>query len=273
MLPNLVDNPQHIGNAFALDSLIFYACRLCGPAIGALFLVAGNPAWGFGVNVASYALEICFLSQLKPHVSAGAGEKATLREAFAFAYGNARRRQVMVLLAVTTFFGVYIQLMPAFTTMRHGDALTNGLLIFASEIGAVVASLLIANKLSDASRIKLLRRSIGWAGVIFALCLAGFAVCQSVWMSLLLIVPVGFAMSAIFSGAQAVLQVEVEDRVRGAVTAMFYNFSYFGMLAIGGPVMGFLAARYGLTATTCGAALICLAASFLYLHQDKVTKS
>jgi predicted MFS family arabinose efflux permease len=70
-----------------------------------------------------------------------------------------------------------------------------------------------------------------------------------------------------------VLQVEVEDRVRGAVTAMFYNFSYFGMLAIGGPVMGFLAARYGLTATTCGAALICLASSFLYLHQDKKTKS
>ena len=52
-------------------------------------------------------------------------------------------------------------------------------------------------------------------------------------------------MSAIFSGAQAVLQVEVEDRVRGAFTAMFYNFSYFGMLAIGGPVLGFLATRYG----------------------------
>jgi MFS family permease len=179
---------------------------------------------------------------------------------------------VMVLLAVTTFFGVYIQLMPAFTAMRHGNALLNGFLIFASEIGAVVASLLIANKLSDASRINLLRRSIGWAGVIFALCLAAFAMTESVWMSLLLIVPVGFAMSAIFSGAQAVLQVEVEDRVRGAVTAMFYNFSYFGMLAIGGPVMGFLAARYGLTVTTCGAALICLATAAHYLYRDKQTQ-
>jgi MFS family permease len=269
MLPNLVDNPQHIGNAFALDSLIFYSCRLCGPAIGAIFLMAGNPAWGFGVNVASYALELCFLSQIKPAAVSGKEDKASLKEAFVFAYGNARRRQVMVLLAITTFFGVYIQLMPAFTAMRHGNALTNGFLIFASEIGAVVASLLIANKLADASRIDLLRRSIGWAGVIFALCLGLFALTQAVWLSLLLMIPVGFAMSAIFSGAQAVLQVEVEDRVRGAFTAMFYNFSYFGMLAIGGPVLGFLAARYGLTATTCGAAVCCLLASVHYLYQDK----
>jgi predicted MFS family arabinose efflux permease len=128
---------------------------------------------------------------------------------------------------------------------------------------------LIANKLADASRINLLRRSLGWAGVIFAVCLGLFALTKAVWLSLLLMVPVGFAMSAIFSGAQAVLQVEVEDRVRGAFTAMFYNFSYFGMLALGGPVLGFLAAYYGLTATTCGAAIICLAASVHFLHQDK----
>jgi MFS family permease len=268
MLPNLVDNPQHIGNAFALDSLIFYGCRLCGPAVGAIFLMAGNPAWGFGVNVASYALELCFLSQIKPAPAAAQQDKATLKEAFAFAYGNARRRQVMVLLAITTFFGVYIQLMPAFTAMRNGNALTNGFLIFASEIGAVVASLLIANKLADASRINLLRRAIGWAGVIFAVCLGLFALTKAVWLSLLLMIPVGFAMSAIFSGAQAVLQIEVEDRVRGAFTAMFYNFSYFGMLALGGPVLGFLAAYYGLGATTCGAALCCLLASVHYLHQD-----
>ena len=128
-------------------------------------------------------------------------------------------------------------------------------------------------RFSDASRINLLRRGIGWAGVVFALCLAGFAATQSVLLSLLLIIPVGAAMSAIFSGAQAVLQVEVEDRVRGAVTAMFYNFSYFGMLAIGGPVMGYLAARYGLTATTCGAALICLLTAVHFLHQDSKNKN
>ncbi|MBS1996847.1 MAG: MFS transporter [Cyanobacteria bacterium SZAS LIN-2] len=275
MLPSLVDDPRHIGNAFALDSLIFYACRLCGPAVGALFLVTGNPAWGFAVNALSYVLELCFLSQLKPARTQGSSPgrepKAGLKEAFVFAYGNARRRQVMVLLAVTTFFGVYIQLMPAFTAMRHGSALTNGFLIFASEIGAVIASLLIANKMADGSKVKQMRRWIGWAGVIFAVCLALFATAQSVWLSLILMLPVGFAMSAIFAGAQAVLQVEVEDRVRGAFTAMFYNFAYFGMLALGGPVLGYLATVFGLTATTCGAAACCLLASCHYLRQDART--
>jgi len=274
MLPSLVDDPKHIGNAFALDSLIFYGCRLCGPAVGALFLVTGNPVWGFAVNAASYVLELFFISRLKtaaPPAKSAKEDRDSLKEAFAFAYGNARRRQVMVLLAVTTFFGVYIQLMPAFTALRNGTALTNGFLIFASEIGAVVASLLIANKMtdsSDPSRVKAMRRGIGWAGVIFSVCLALFATAQSVWLSLLLMVPVGFAMSAIFSGAQAVLQVEVEDRMRGAFTAMFYNFAYFGMLALGGPVLGYLASVFGLPATTCGAALCCLLASGLYLRQD-----
>jgi MFS family permease len=279
LLPNLVDKPEHIGNAFALDSLIFYACRLCGPAAGSILLVTVSPAWGFALNAASYGLEIIFLSRLRPasptapksSAENGAQEqgqpqkKPGLIDALRFAYGDAQRRRVMVLLSVTTFFGVYLQLMPAFTAARHGTAVTNGFLILASEVGAVLASLLIANKLSDASRIGLLRRYLGWAGVLFSLCLAAFAATDAVWLSMLLIVPVGFSMSAIFSGAQAVLQTEVEDNMRGAFTAMFYNFAYFGMLALGGPVLGFLAAACGLTITTCGAAACCLLASAHYL--------
>lgn len=270
MLPNLVDDPQHIGNAFALDSLMFYACRLCGPAFGAIFLMGGQALWslGFAVNALSYVLELFFLAQLKPLQATSGSAKAGLKEAFSFAFGVPHRRRVMLLLAVTTFFGVYIQLMPAFTAMRNGTAVTNGLLIFASEIGAVAASLLIARKLAKAGMIKQLRRYLGYAGVVFAVCLAAFAMTQSIGLSLLLMIPVGFAMSAIFAGAQAVLQVEVEDHVRGAFTAMFYNFAYFGMLAVGGPVMGFLAAGIGLSATTCGAAAICLTASLVYLQQD-----
>ena len=112
--------------------LSFTAARLCGPAVGAIFLMAGNPVWGFAVNAASYLLELYFLAQIKVTQGSARADRAGLKEAFVFAYGNARRRQVMVLLAVTTFFGVYIQLMPAFTAMRHGNALTNGFLIFAS---------------------------------------------------------------------------------------------------------------------------------------------
>jgi MFS family permease len=282
LLPSLVDKPEHIGNAFALDSLIFYACRLCGPAVGSIVLVTVSPAWGFALNALSYVLEIVFLSRLRPAAPQGdesAGDREStvgaddlkpqakpgLLDALRFAYGDPKRRRVMVLLSVTTFFGVYLQLMPAFTAARQGTALTNGCLILASEVGAVIASLLIANKLSDASRIGLLRRYLGWAGVLFSLCLATFAATTSVWLSMLLMIPVGFAMSAIFAGAQAVLQIEVEDRMRGAFTAMFYNFAYFGMLALGGPVLGFLAAACGLTVTTGGAAACCLIASIHYL--------
>lgn len=269
MLPQLVDQPQHIGNAFALDSLIFYSSRLLGPAVGALFLVTAGPAVGFTANALTYVFEIVMLWQLHPAPMSGAHDKATLREAFAFAYGNRRRREVLLLLAVVTFFGVYIQLMPAFTALRDGGAMMNGILILFSEIGAVIASMIIANKTADSSFAKRLRTNIGWAAVLFAACLAAFSMTTSVTLSLLLMVPTGFAMSAVFSGSQAVLQVEVEDRVRGAFTAMFYNFSYFGMLAIGGAVIGHIAAAAGLPATTCGAAICCALFAAYYLYRDR----
>jgi MFS family permease len=269
MLPQLVDQPQHIGNAFALDSLIFYSSRLLGPAVGSLFLVMFSPAVGFAVNALTYVFELATLSRLKPAPAFAQENKATLREAFVFAYGNARRRQVLTLLAVVTFFGVYIQMMPAFTAMRNGGALLNGFLIFSSEIGAVIAAMIIANKTADPNFAKRLRTGIGWASVLFAICLAAFAVTHNVAASMLLMIPTGFAMSAIFTGAQAVLQVEVEDRVRGAFTAMFYNFSYFGMLAVGGAVIGHVAAVVGLTATICGASACTLLYGLYYLLADR----
>ena len=272
MLPQLVDDPQHIGNAFALDSLIFYSSRLLGPAAGAFFLVTTGPVGGFAANAASYVLELIMLAKLVPAAAFKSDDRATLREAFVFAYGNKRLRQVLLFLGMETFFGVYIQLMPAFTALRDGTALTNGFLIFASEIGAVVASLIIAQRTANSSFVKRLRTGIGWAGILFSVCLAAFALTEGVVLSLLLMIPTGFAMSAVFSGAQAVLQVEVDDRVRGAFTAMFYNFSYFGMLALGGPLLGHIAGTYGLAPTMCGAAACCLVASLYYLLLDRTAK-
>jgi MFS family permease len=269
MLPQLVDKPEHIGNAFALDSLIFYSSRLLGPAVGALFLVVAGPAIGFFANAATYVYEIVLLSRLRPAPAFKDANKATLREAFVFAYGNPRRRRVLLLLAATTFFGVYIQLMPAFTAARDGSALMNGFLIFCSEIGAVIASMIIAQKTAGTAFVGKMRKGIGWAAVLFSVCICAFAMTTGVVWSLLLMIPTGFAMSAVFSGAQAVLQVEVDDRVRGAFTAMFYNFSYFGMLALGGATLGHVAEGVGLTATMVGAAGLCLLASLVYLVVDR----
>lgn len=264
MLPQLVA-VEHIGNAFALDSLIFYGCRLLGPALGALFLALSGPAAGFAGNAFSYVLEIVLLCNLAPTALPASAEKATLKEAFVFAYGEKRRRRVLLLLALTTFFGVYIQLMPAFTAMRHGSVFSNAFLILASEVGAVVASLLVAFKTADRNFVAGLRKGIGWAGLLFAVCFFAFSCTTNLWLSLVLMVPTGFAMSAIFAGSQAVLQVEVEDRVRGAFTAMFYNFSYFGMLALGGPILGHVADYFGLTAMVTVAGAVTALGSIIYL--------
>ncbi|MBX9690112.1 MAG: MFS transporter [Candidatus Obscuribacterales bacterium] len=270
MLPQLVDNPAHIGNAFALDSLIFYFCRLLGPALGALFLALSGPVGGFAANACSYAFELFVLYKLVPASMPRTAKGASLQEAFCFAYGDRRRRRVLLFLALTTFFGVYIQLMPAFTAMRQGGAFANAFLILASEIGAVLAALFVANKTGDATFVKLLRKSLGWAGVLFSVCFFAFAITTNIWLSLLLMLPTGFAMSLIFAGSQALLQSEVEDRMRGAFTAVFYNFSYFGMLALGGPLLGYLADYAGLAVMAALSGVVSLLVSIAYLAGESL---
>jgi MFS family permease len=123
----------------------------------------------------------------------------------------------------------------------------------------------VAYKTADKDFVAALRQGIGWAGVLFAVCFFAFSLTSNLWLSLVLMVPIGFAMSAIFAGSQAVLQVEVEDRVRGAFTAMFYNFSYFGMLALGGPILGHIADWFGLTAMVSIAGILTALGSTIYL--------
>src|SRR5262249_21262508 len=136
MIPQLVDGNDCM-NAFSLDSLLFYSGRVFGPALGALALGAFGATACFGINAFSYVVELVTLAFIVPAVYSSSGTPK-LREALAATYGNPRVRRLLAFVAVFSFCGVYIPLMPVFTRLLNGTASTNGMLIAASEIGAIV---------------------------------------------------------------------------------------------------------------------------------------
>ena len=64
--------------------------------------------------------------------------------------------------------------------------------------------------------------------------------------------------------SHAVVQNETDDRMRGVVSTVFWMYSYFGMLALGGPTLGWLVESIGATAAMVLAASICALASVTF---------
>lgn len=267
MIPQLVDGEDCM-NAFSLDSLLFYSGRVLGPATGALLLSVIGVAGCFAINSASYVLELLTLVFIRPaprsqSVSAG------LKEAFKFAYGTPEIRRVLLMVAVFSFCGVYIPLMPALNAVLEGTERTNGMLIAFSEIGAMAGSVYLANRTARAGFAGKLRRIVGFAGLSYAIFLALFAVSRTVPLSLALIVPVGCSMTLLLIGSHALVQQKVEDRMRGVISTVFWMYSYFGMFALGGPFIGGLVDRVGVSAALGFAAAACVVAALIYLRGSK----
>jgi MFS family permease len=270
IIPQLVAD-EDVMNGFALDSLLFYSGRVAGPAVAALLLATVGATGCFAINALTYVFELVTLKFIRP----GAREQSTapgLSEGFRFTYGTKEIRRLLILVAVFSFCGVYVPFMPVFTDLLHGTARTNGLLIAASEIGAMIGSVILAYLTASHANSGRLSRYVGLAGFGYALFIALFALSRSVPLSMALIVPAGFSMTILLIGSHAVVQSKTEDRMRGVVSTVFWMYSYFGMFAIGGPTLGFLVERVGVSATMCGAAVACAVTTFWYIAGRKTAE-
>lgn len=265
MIPQMV-NDEDCMNAFSLDSLLFYSGRVLGPATGALMLAAIGATGCFALNTVSYIIELVTLSRIRP-AARPSTNSATLKEGFAFTYGTPEVRRILIFVAVFSFFGVYVPLMPVFTTLLEGTEKLNGLLIAASEIGAMVGSMYLANKTAKAAFMTPLKRYVGIAGIGYGLSLLCFALSRSIPLSLALIVPTGLFMTILLIGSHALIQDRTEDRMRGVVSTVFWMYSYFGMFALGGPTIGWLVEQVGVNWTIALASIICITTAGWYLSR------
>ncbi len=268
MIPQMVKDEDCM-NAFSLDSLLFYSGRVLGPATGALMLAAIGATGCFALNAASYVFELLTLARIRP-APRPQSVSATLKEGFAFTYGTPEVRRILIFVAVFSFLGVYVPLMPVFTTLLGGTERLNGLLIAASEIGAMIGSVYLANRTAKAAFMNPLKRYVGLAGVSYGVCLLAFALSRSIPLSLALIVPTGLSMTILLIGSHALIQDRTDDRMRGVVSTVFWMYSYFGMFALGGPTIGWLVEQVGVNWTIAGASAICISTAVWYLSKRSV---
>jgi MFS family permease len=252
-------------NAIALNSSMFNGARIVGPAIAGALVSAIGEGWCFFANGISYVAVIVGLLMMKvpskAKVDKPSSTLAHIREGFQFVYRTRPIRALLVMLGVISIVAMpYSVLMPIFAdSILHGGPSALGLLMGASGAGALAGAITLASRRD----VRGLGRWVAVASVGFGVSLVAFSMAHLLWLSALLLVPVGFAMMVQMAASNTLVQTMSPDNLRGRVMSV-YSMMFMGMAPIGSLLAGALAGRLGAPMTVAAGGIICVIAAAVF---------
>jgi MFS family permease len=262
---------EDLMNAIALNSSMFNGARVIGPAIAGILVAKIGEGWCFFANAVSYIAVIIGLLLMRVHSPvrvAMASPLEHMMEGFRFVNQTAPIRALLLLLGLVSLVGMpYVVLMPIFADqILHGGARGLGILMGATGVGALLGALTLAFR----EGVKGLGRWVAWCCAGFGTSLVIFAMSRTFWVSVILLLPVGYTMMLQMACSNTLIQVMVPDALRGRVMAV-YSMMFMGMAPIGALFGGALADRLGapLTVAIGGVASVAGACWFA-LHLPKI---
>ncbi|MHB8215809.1 MAG: MFS transporter [Candidatus Sulfotelmatobacter sp.] len=240
---------EDLMNAIALNSSMFNGARVIGPAVAGILVARIGEGWCFFANAVSYIAVIIGLLLMRvqsPVRAAMASPLEHMMEGFRFVERTAPIRALLLLLGVVSLVGMpYVVLMPIFADqILHGGARGLGILMGSTGVGALLGALTLAFR----EGVKGLGRLVAWCCGGFGASLAVFALSHSFWVSVILLLPVGYTMMLQMACSNTLIQVMVPDALRGRVMAV-YSMMFMGMAPIGALLGGALADRLGAPVT------------------------
>ena len=248
-LIEMVEDRKDLGNAIALNSSMVNAARLIGPSIAGVLIAASGEGICFLIDGVSYLAVIAslLLMRLAPAVvvlNAGARPSmmVQLREGWDFVAAFVPIRSILILFAICSLMGMpYVVLMPIFASkVLHGGPHTLGFLMGAAGTGALVAAISLAFRKSVVG----LTKTVPIAAALFGLGLILFGLSHVLWLSLPMMLLVGFGMMGGMAASNTIIQTLVRQEMRGRVMS-YYTMAFVGMAPFGSLLAGGLAHMLG----------------------------
>jgi MFS family permease len=262
-LVTMISDKEDLANAIALNSSMFNAARLVGPAVAGVIIATSGEGWCFLLDGFSYFAVIIALLAMRNVRQAGtprheAGMIAHLLEGWRYVFGFRPIRSLIVLLAFLCLVAMpFSVLLPVFANeILGGGPSTLGFLLTASGVGALSGALWLATRKSvvGLGRVILLNTAIFGVGLI------GFSLSRSLWLSLIFMAVTGFGMMVEMASSNTVIQTIVDDEKRGRVMS-FYTMAFLGTAPFGSLLAGALSTRIGAPQTVLISGILCLAAA------------
>lgn len=258
-LIQLVEGRESLTNAIGLNSSMFNAARLVGPAVAGFLIAAVGEWFCFLLNAVSYVAVLGALLRISvPPRTANPKSQPVLSglwEGLRYAAGFSPIRAILVLLSVLSLAAMPLSvLMPIFANKLFlGGPGTLGVMTASVGMGALGGALFLASSKTVVG----LGRKIAIANAVFGLGLIAFSLSRLLWVSLIILVITGFAVMLATSASNTVLQTVVDDDKRGRVMSL-YATALLGMAPLGSLLAGSLASHFGevLTVQLAGAASV-----------------
>jgi MFS family permease len=254
-------------NAIALNSSMFNGARIIGPAIAGILVARIGEGWCFFANAVSYIAVIIGLLMMK-FTSLRTSSKDTspyehIVEGFRYVRRTKPILALVLLIGVVSLVAVpYSVLMPIFADqILHRGAHGLGILMGSAGVGALLGALTLAIRRG----VHGLGRVVGAAAAAFGVSLVLFAFSSSFWLSVALLIPVGYAVMLQMSSSNTLIQAMVPDELRGRAMAM-YTMMFMGMAPLGSLFAGALAEKIGAPWTVAIGGVVAFAAALVFMR-------
>jgi len=239
---DMVEKKEDLGNAIALNSMMFNGSRLIGPTVAGIILASTGEGICFLINAVSYVFVIISLLYMrvavKPRTDKEKHILKELKEGLDYTFGFAPIRHLILLLGLISLMGMsYTVLMPVFAKeILQGGSHTYGFLMGAAGSGALLGALYLASR----ETVLTLGRIIPAAAALFGTGLIVLSFSSNLPLSIVLMVFIGLGAMMHAAASNTIIQTITEDDKRGRVMS-FYTMAIMGTAPFGSLLAGWLA--------------------------------
>ena len=244
---DLVDRKEDLPNAIALNSSLFNAARLVGPAIAGLLIAFSGPGLCYLLDATSYAAILTSILAMRiPHRRRKKSETRNhpltdLRHGLEYVRNHQSLQASLIMIPMIAFAGFASStLAPVFARdIYGGDSKMLGLMFSTVGAGALVSAVMLARRPSPEGLPSWIAIGAG------AIAIGQLGIALSPWLALTLVcmMATGFGAVLCMAGNNTLIQSQVADDKRSRVMGLFAMGQ--GMFPLGSLAAGSLAASIG----------------------------
>lgn len=235
----MVNDKKDLPNALALNSSMVNLSRLIGPGIAGVIMEKLGDGVCFGLNALSFVAVIISLMMMRlPKHEIKAHKKdvgSDFRDGIRYVKNNPSIYFLLIMLSLMGLFVLpFATLVPVYAKdIFHGTASTFGLIDSAIGLGAFAGAIYLASLKPGRN----LQKVLAVNTFIFGAGLILFSYTTSYPLGLLFTLIGAFGMMSQMTVTNTLIQTTVDASMRGRVISL-YAMSLFGMMPIGGLLVG-----------------------------------
>ncbi len=265
---DMVERKADLGNAIALNSMMFNGARLIGPSLAGIMLASTSEGICFLFNGISYIFVIISLLMMRIKIKETGKKKSKilteLKDGLDYTFGFSPIKHLIILLGLVSLTGMsYSVLMPVFAKeILHGGSNTYGFLMGAAGFGALIGALYLASR----KTVLRLGRIVPAAAILFGSGLIILSFSRVFSLSLILMIFIGMGLMLQTASSNTILQTITDDDKRGRVMS-FYTMAIMGTAPFGSLLSGALAKSIGTPGTLLAGGTITIIGALFFMRR------